>query len=41
LQLRHWASLRGQTLCRTGNDGFSLFIPVDGFGRLITFLSYL
>lgn len=20
LQLRHWASLRGQTLCRTGND---------------------
>jgi len=20
LQLRHWASLRGQTLCRTGNS---------------------
>jgi callose synthase len=32
LQLRHWASLRGQTLCRTGNDGFSLFIPVEEFG---------
>lgn len=26
LQLRHWVSLRGQTLCRTGN---ALFSPVN------------
>lgn len=38
LQLRHWASLRGQTLCRTGNDGFSFFNSVEGFGQLIIFL---
>jgi len=32
LQLRHWASLRGQTLSRTGNDFFSLFFPAEEFG---------
>lgn len=32
LQLRHWVSLRGQTLCRTGN---ALFSPVNSLGFLL------
>ena len=32
LQLRHWASLRGQTLCRTGTSA----IPID----LIIYVSF-
>lgn len=42
LQLRHWASLRGQTLCRTGDNGFSLSIPTGRIWSInnLTFCTY-